>query len=105
MLRLFWDESDGGFFFTADDAEKLLIRPKEIYDGAIPSGNSIAALDLIRMGRLTMEKDFESKAESLFKTFSDEISQMSNAYPQMLIAHGLCLRPFKGDCYCRRDRL
>src|SRR3989338_339215 len=95
MLRLFWDESRGGFFFTANDAEKLLVRPKEIYDGAIPSGNSFAALDLIRMGRLTMEKDFESKAESLFKTFSNEISQMPNAYPQMLIAFDFALGPSK----------
>ena len=86
MLRLFWDDASGGFFFTAGDAEKLLVRPKEIYDGAIPSGNSIAALDLIRLGRLTMEKGFEAKAESLFKTFSNEISQNPNAYPQMLIA-------------------
>ena len=95
MLRLFWDESEGGFFFTARDAEKLLIRQKEIYDGAIPSGNSIAALDLIRLSRLTMEKEFESKTESLFKSFSNEISQMPNAYPQMLIALDLALGPSK----------
>ncbi len=95
MLRLFWDESSGGFFFTANDAERLLVRPKEIYDGAIPSGNSIAALALIRMGRLTMEKEFESKAEVLFKAFSNEISQMPNAYPQMLIALDFTLGPSK----------
>ena len=95
MLRLFWDEPEGGFFFTARDAEKLLIRQKESYDGAFPSGNSIAALDLIRLSRLTMEKEFESKTESLFKSFSNEISQMPNAYPQMLIALDLALGPSK----------
>ncbi|MBI3009078.1 MAG: thioredoxin domain-containing protein [Candidatus Omnitrophica bacterium] len=95
MLRLFWDESNGGFFFTAVDAERLLIRQKEIYDGAIPSGNSIAALDLLRLGRLTMEKNFEAKAELLFKTFSNEISQAPNAYPQMLIALDFALGPSK----------
>src|SRR3989338_8994214 len=51
MVKLFWNDKEGGFFFTATDAEKLLIREKEIYDGAIPSGNAIAVLDLLRMGR------------------------------------------------------
>ena len=95
MLRLFWDESSGGFFFTADDAEKLFVRPKEIYDGAIPSGNSIAALDLIRLAKLTMDKEFETKAELLLKAFSNAISEMPNAYPQMLIALDFALGPSK----------
>lgn len=95
MLRFFWDKADGGFFFTADDAEKLFVRQKEIYDGAIPSGNSVATLDLIRLGRLTMEKEFESKAEALFKSFSSDISEMPNAYPQMLIALDFALGPSK----------
>ena len=42
FIKHFWDHSHGGFYFTADDAEPLLTRQKEIYDGAIPSGNSIA---------------------------------------------------------------
>lgn len=95
MLAFFWDETNGGFFFTAVDAEKLLIRQKEIYDGAIPSGNSIAALDLIRLGRLTMVKEFESKAEALFESFSNEIIQAPNAYPQILIALDFALGPSK----------
>lgn len=86
MLAFFWDETNGGFFFTSRDAEKLIVRQKEIYDGAIPSGNSVAALDLIRLGRLTMVKEFETKAESLFKSFSSEILQAPSAYPQMLVA-------------------
>ena len=95
MVGFFWDDSGGGFFFTSVDAEKLIIRQKETYDGAIPSGNSVAALDLIRLGRLTMEKGFEEKAEFLFKTFSGEISQMPNVYPQMLIALDFALGPSK----------
>lgn len=95
MLKLFWDETNGGFFFTGKDAEQLIVRQKEIYNGAIPSGNSIAALDLIRLGRLTMDKEFESRAEFLFKTFSNEISQMPNVYPQMLIALDFALGPSK----------
>ena len=95
MIRLFWDEPNGGFFFTAHDAESLLVRQKEIYDGAIPSGNSVSALDLIRLGRLTMKREFEEKAGFLFKSFSNSILQAPNAYSQMLIALDFALGPSK----------
>jgi len=95
MLDLFWDDEGGGFFLTGDDAEKLLIRPKEIYDGAIPSGNSIAALDLLRVGRMTMEKRLEEKAKALFDSFSAQIVQAPMQYPQMLIAADFALGPSK----------
>ena len=95
MLKLFWDEEVGGFFFTTVDAEILLVRQKEIYDGAIPSGNSVAALDLIRLARLTMDKEFETKAQALFKTFSHELSQNPHAYSQMLIALDFAFGPSK----------
>ncbi len=93
MVRLFWDSERGGFFFTATDAEKLIIRQKEIYDGAIPSGNSVAALDLLRVGRLTMEKDLELKAQDLFNAFSAAIQQNPEAHPQMLMALDFALGP------------
>lgn len=50
LLRHFWDKENGGFYFTADYAEKGIIRKKEIYDGAVPSGNSVAMLNLVRLG-------------------------------------------------------
>ncbi len=93
MIRLFWDEGHGGFFFTARDAETLIIRQKEIYDGAIPSGNSVAALNLLRIGRLTMEKDFEKKEESLFQFFSEQVRKNPEAYSQFLIALDFILGP------------
>ncbi len=95
MLRLFWDNADSGFFFTAYDAEKILLRQKEIYDGAIPSGNAIALLDLLRTGRLTIEKDFESKAEELLKAFSGKITRLPGSFTQMLIALDFVLGPSK----------
>ncbi|MBI3991063.1 MAG: thioredoxin domain-containing protein [Candidatus Omnitrophica bacterium] len=95
MLNFFWDESNGGFFFTAKDAEKMFIRRKEIYDGAIPSGNSVAAIVLLKLGRFTMNNKFEDKAEALFKTFSGDISQAPGAFPQMLIALDFALGPTK----------
>ncbi len=93
MVRLFWDETNGGFFFTARDAEKLIVRQKEIYDGALPSGNSVAALDLLRVGRLTMARELEKKAELLFDAFSAAIGRNPEAYPQMLIALDFALGP------------
>lgn len=86
MLNSFWDRQEEGLFFSADDAESIIFRQKESYDGALPSGNSIAALDLLRLGRLTMERDFEEKAEAILKAFSKDISRMPIAYSQMIIA-------------------
>ena len=53
MLSHFWDEENGGLYMTADDSEKLLVRSKTIYDGAIPSGNSVAVFNLLRLGHMT----------------------------------------------------
>ncbi|AOC93132.1 thioredoxin domain-containing protein [Bacillus amyloliquefaciens] len=77
MLDLFWDERNGGFFFTGNDAETLLVREKEVYDGAVPSGNSAAAVQLLRLGRLTGDVSLIEKAEAMFSVFKREIE----AYP------------------------
>jgi uncharacterized protein YyaL (SSP411 family) len=65
MLEHFWDEEGDGFFFKADDSEKLLVRHKEFRDGAIPSGNSVAFLNLVRLSRLTGRLDYEETASTL----------------------------------------
>ncbi len=95
MIRLFWDEKDGGFFLTASNAEKLITRPKELYDGAVPSGNSFAVLDLILLGCYMPESRFQKYAEQTLDTFSEEISSEPTAYPQMLIALDFMLGPSK----------
>ncbi len=93
MVRLFWDERQGGFFLTGTDAEQLLLRQKELYDGAIPSGNSVAALDLLRVGRLTVNDSLEKKAQLLFETFAGQVAMNPSAYPQLLIALDFALGP------------
>ncbi|MEW6378486.1 MAG: thioredoxin domain-containing protein [bacterium] len=94
MLDLFWDEkAEGGFLFTARDREQMPLPLKEAYDGAIPSGNSLAALDLIRLSRLTMDRALEEKAAAVFKTFSQEISQAPDSYCQMLMAFDFAQGP------------
>lgn len=66
----FEDKGKGGFFLTANDGEKLLIRAKEIYDGAIPSGNSVMALNLLRLNKVSGNKKYLDSANNLFSAFS-----------------------------------
>ncbi len=93
LLKHFWDDKAGGFYFTADDAEKLLVRQKDTYDGAIPSGNSAAALNLLRLGRITAKADFEEKAAKIGRAFSKAVKQMPSAYTQLLLAVDFALGP------------
>ena len=86
MCDLFWDDRDGGFFFTARGGEQLIIRNKEVYDGAIPSGNSVACLDLLRLGRMTANTEFESRARTLMRAFSDDIAGLPASHSFMLAA-------------------
>jgi len=95
MLRFFWDKENGGFYFTAYDAEELLFRQKGIYDGAIPSGNSIAALNLVRLSHLTLNKQWEEKLEKLFLNFASKIMSASSAHAQMLVALDFVFGPSK----------
>jgi uncharacterized protein YyaL (SSP411 family) len=85
LLTHFWDDSAGAFYFSADDAEELLVRQKNIYDGAIPSGNSVAALNLVRLGRITAEADFEKKAARIGRAFSKAVNQAPSAYTQLML--------------------
>ncbi|MDY0039953.1 MAG: thioredoxin domain-containing protein [Desulforhabdus sp.] len=92
-MDLFWDEQDGGFFYTAQDSESLIVRDKEIYDGAIPSSNSIAALNLLRLGRMTGSSELESYADRLFKRFSAMVGEYPSAYTQFLNAVDFAVGP------------
>jgi hypothetical protein len=93
MLEHFWDKEQGGLFFTPDDGEELLMRQKEVYDGAIPSGNSVAALNLLRLGLLTGEQKLAEKARKLMKAFSAEIDSFPAAHANMMIALDLSMGP------------
>ena len=84
MIKNFWDEETGGFYFTSDGAEALITRQKEIYDGAVPSANSVSMLNLLRIGRITGDTDFEKKASELSSAFSPAVSGAPMAYTQFL---------------------
>ena len=85
LIRHFWDNDNGGFYFTTDDGESLLIRQKEIYDGTIPAGNSVAMLNLLRLGRITANTDFEEKAAKIGQAFYGDVRQLPAAYTQLMV--------------------
>jgi uncharacterized protein YyaL (SSP411 family) len=80
----FWDEQSGGFYFTSDTSESLLIRQKEIYDGAVPSGNSVAMLNLLRLARITSNTELEEKANQIGQAFAQQVRQSPAGYTQLL---------------------
>ncbi|MCH8334250.1 thioredoxin domain-containing protein, partial [Candidatus Sumerlaeota bacterium] len=85
-LDHFWDDERGAFFLTADDGEELLVRPKQIYDGARPSGNSVAALNLLRIGRITARPELEAKSEAVMKAFAGLVGPGPGGYTYLMSA-------------------
>lgn len=86
LIKHFWDEKSGGFYFTPDDGERLIVRKKEVYDGAMPAGNSVAMLNLLRLARITGDPGLEEKAATIGRTFSTEVSQAPSAHTQLMVA-------------------
>ena len=93
LVTHFWDEQNGGFYFTADDAEDLIVRQKEMYDGAIPSGNSVAMLNLLRLGRITANSELEEKAMKIATVFASDVGRYPSGYAQFLVSLGFGLGP------------
>jgi uncharacterized protein len=92
LLQRFWDQDKGGFYFTADDADQLPFRQKEIYDGAIPSGNSVAMLNLLRLGRITANPELEKRASQIGRAFPSILNSPSN-FTQLLVAVDFAVGP------------
>ncbi len=88
-----WDPEAGAFFLTADDAEKLLVRSKEFYDGAIPSGNSMAVYNLLRLARLTGRADLEEKASTAARAFGRDVSTRPDGFTLFLSALDFAIGP------------
>jgi len=86
MIARFWDDADGGLFFTPEGQEDLITRSKTGYDGALPSGNSVAALTLFRLARLTGEEGYAARAAKILRAYRDSIGQMPAGFSAMLCA-------------------
>jgi hypothetical protein len=93
MLELFWDEDNGGLFFTPDDGEQLLTRRKEIYDGAVPSANSVALLNLLRLGSAAARPELEERADALGRAFAGAIARHPAGHTMFLSALDYGLGP------------
>jgi uncharacterized protein YyaL (SSP411 family) len=86
VLAQFEDKQNGGFFFTSNDHEQLIERPKPYGDEAIPSGNGIAAHVLLRLGHITGNLDYSNAAEKALKNAWSAIRQIPYAHNSMLLA-------------------
>ena len=84
MVSEFWDTENGAFFLGSNNSEKLIVRAKTGYDGAIPSGNSVAAMNFIKLNRITGEKKWVEISDKIFMTFSKEINNTPTAFSYML---------------------
>jgi uncharacterized protein YyaL (SSP411 family) len=86
LIDNFWDPEDGGFYFTPGDGEDLIIRQKEIFEGAIPSGNAIAMWNMLRLGRMTSNTDLLDMAWQVGSAFFNRVRQSPAAYTQFMVA-------------------
>jgi uncharacterized protein len=93
MIDQFWDEKEGGFFYTGRDHEALIVRTKDPQDNATPSGNSMAMTALLRLTKLTGRAELLQKAEAGLKHFAGLMSSHPMAAGQMLIALDFYLGP------------
>ncbi|MCB9854996.1 MAG: thioredoxin domain-containing protein [Phycisphaerales bacterium] len=103
VIKHYRDES-GGFFFTADDAETVLVRMKSASDNAVPSGNAVQAMNLLRLGVLLDRDEFRSEAEKLLMYFGDKAQSMPFSSERLLAAADfLNGRPKEIAIVCRRS--
>lgn len=84
MVEDFWDDKNGGFFLGSDQSEKLIVRSKTAYDGAIPSGNSVAVMNMVKLTRITGNTNWAELAEKTIRAFSEDVNRTPTGYTLML---------------------
>ena len=93
MLRLFWDDQLDGFYDTGHDHEKLIVRPRNLYDNAVPCGTSVAIETLLRLAVLTGEAAYESRALAALRPLADLLGRHPTAFGRSLCALDFHLGP------------
>jgi hypothetical protein len=93
MIRQYWDERNGGFFFSGKENESLIARSKNPYDHVIPSANSIAVFNFIRLSYLTGDESLKQKAEQTLRLFYNFLDQHPSGFTQMLSGLFFFLNP------------
>jgi uncharacterized protein YyaL (SSP411 family) len=95
MMEQFWDDKYGGFFLSSKDAEQLIYRPKEVYDGAIPSGNSVAGYVLQKLANITANARFIDYADKQLRFLAGQIKDYPAGHSFALTAFQQALYPSK----------
>ncbi|MBW1780544.1 MAG: thioredoxin domain-containing protein [Deltaproteobacteria bacterium] len=93
MIEEFWDEQDGGFFSTPEGRADLPVRPKELYDGAIPSANSVALFNMVSLFRLTGDPAWEDRSKAQIQAFAGTVTSQPEAFTYFLSALGFAIGP------------
>jgi uncharacterized protein YyaL (SSP411 family) len=93
MGRLFWDETEGGFFYTGSDHEELIARTRDAQDSSVPSANGMAVTALLRLAKLTGRADLQERALKTLRLFSGVLTGSPRAAGQMLIGLDFHLGP------------
>ncbi|HEX4926081.1 MAG TPA: thioredoxin domain-containing protein, partial [Bdellovibrionales bacterium] len=93
LLEDFWDRGEGGLYFTPPRGEALIVRKKEIYDGAVPSGNAVAMWNFLRLAKLTGRAELEERANEIGKIFSSDVRSAPTAHNMMLLGLDFGLGP------------
>ena len=102
-VKLFRDPGSGRFYITANDAETLLVRPRETGDGAIPSGSSVQLMNLLRLSRITSRPEYEKHAQELLRAAGDEVSLAPSASTALLSALDFSIGPSQEIVLSGRD--
>ncbi|AYF54588.1 hypothetical protein DFH04_07675 [Clostridium novyi] len=93
MIKLFWDEESYGFFHSGRDGEKLILNLKDSYDTAIPSGNSVTAMNLIKLSKITGDNSLGEKAYKMFQGFGGNIKESLQSHSIFLISYMNYIKP------------
>lgn len=93
MIELFWDEQSKGFFLTSKESTDLISRPKQDQDSAIPSGNSVAAMNCLKLSRFIGNSRYENFASEIFKVFSADIKNQPSGFAECLSAFDFAVGP------------
>jgi hypothetical protein len=86
LAQRFWDAEKGGYFTTGSDHEELLARLKSPQDGALPSGNGVQALNLLRLAEMTGREELAARASQTIQAFGELVNRYPQAFSQMLLA-------------------
>ena len=90
LMEYFWDKESGGLFLYGKDGEQLISRPKEIYDGAVPSANSQMILNLMKLSNILAGQEYYSRADEILSAFSSKINSSPRAFVILYLLYYCC---------------